>query len=138
MKRNEFLSALSISAGTIIFVPFLASCSREVDESVPGGVLDFTLDLSEPSNASLKSNGGSLLKSGVIVARTAAGEFIAVAAACTHEGYTLQFDSANNRFHCANHGSNFSTTGSVLLGPASQPLKKYNIQLSGNSLRIYG
>jgi len=138
MKRNEFLSALGISAGTIIFVPFLTSCSKEVDETIPGGTLDFTLDLSEPVNAALNTNGGSLYKSGVIVARTATGEYIAVASACTHEGFQIQFESANNRFHCPNHGSNFATNGSVLLGPATRALKTFNTQLNGNSLRVYG
>lgn len=144
MKRNEFLSVLGISAGTIMFIPYLTSCSKSSMDTTPstpgggGGVpVDFTLDLTAPANADLNNNGGSLLKSGVIVARTSNGDFIAVASACTHEGFTLVFEGANARFHCNNHGSNFGTTGSVINGPASVSLKKYNTTLTGTSLRVF-
>jgi cytochrome b6-f complex iron-sulfur subunit len=143
MKRNEFFAALGVSAGTIMFAPFLVSCSKSsMDSTEPpgggGGVpVDFTLDLTQPANANLNSNGGSLLKSGVIVARTSTGDFIAVASACTHQGYILVFESANNQFHCNNHGSNFATGGSVINGPATAALKKYNAVLTGTSLRVY-
>lgn len=143
MKRNEFLAALSISAGTVIFAPFLESCSKDNSVApvpgpgVGGGSLDFTLDLTSAENLSLNSNGGSLLKSGLIVARTATGAFVAVASACTHQQTTIDFESTNNRFHCSGHGSNFGIDGSVINGPATLALKKYNTQLTGTSLRVY-
>ena len=135
MKRNEFLLTLGVSAGTVVFAPFFASCKK--DTVVTGGVVDFTLDLSLPANSVLNTNGGSINKSGVIVARTSSGAYIALSSACTHEGTTIAFDSANSRFHCPNHGANFSTTGSVLQGPASRSLTKYNTQLAGTTLRVY-
>jgi len=137
MNRHDFLSVLGVSAGTVIFAPFLASCSKNSSVLGTGGTVDFTLDLTLPANASLNSNGGSLLKSGVIVARTSAGAYIAVSSACTHQGSTINFNSAGNRFICPNHGANFSTTGSVLVGPATSPLAKYNTTLTGTSLRVY-
>ena len=104
----------------------------------PGGTgVDFTLDLTQAANASLNSNGGSLLKSGVIVARTSAGNYVAVSSTCTHQGFTLGFDNANTRFHCDNHGSNFNTNGAVINGPATVALKAYLTQLTGTNLRIY-
>ena len=136
MKRNEFLSALGISAGTVFFAPFLTSCSQN-NGALGTASVDFTLDLTQAANASLNSNGGSLLKDGVIVARTSSGAYVALASTCTHQGGTIQFQSANNLFHCPNHGANFSTTGSVLLGPASSALQKFNTQLTGTSLRVY-
>lgn len=144
MKRYEFLSALGVSAGTVLFIPFLTSCSKSSMDTTttPGGggglPIDFTLDLSQPANADLNTNGGSLLKNSVIIARTSTGEFIALSSVCTHQGGIVQFESANNRFHCNNHGSNFATTGSVLNGPAATALAKYNTSLTGTSLRIYG
>jgi cytochrome b6-f complex iron-sulfur subunit len=144
MKRSDFFSALGISAGTVIFAPFLASCSKSTNltpdpQAGPGGsgVIDFTLDLTQPAHSALNSNGGSLLKSGVIIARTTTGAFVAIASTCTHQGTTIDFDYANNRFHCSGHGSNFSTNGSVINGPATIALKMYNTQLTGTSLRIY-
>ena len=145
MKRSEFFSALGISAGTVIFAPFLASCSKDSNitadpgpsPSGGGGAVDFTLDLTLPANSSLNNNGGSLIKSGVIVARTSTGAYVAVASACTHQGVTIDFESGNNRFHCSGHGSNFGVNGSVINGPAVTALKMYNTLLTGTSLRVY-
>jgi len=136
MRRNEFFSALGISAATVLFAPYLVSCSQN------NGVLgvssnDFTLDLTLPANTALKSNGGSLLKDGVIVARTSAGAYIALSATCTHQGGTIQFFGSANEFQCPNHGAIFSASGSVLQGPASTSLQKFNTTLTGNSLRVY-
>ena len=145
MKRYEFLSAIGVSAGTVIFAPFLSSCRKSSMDSTTtppvGGSLDFTLDLTQSANSVLNTDGGFLLKSGVIVARTSAGTYVAVGSICTHAGYTLEYDNANTRFHCPNpaagHGSNFSTTGSVINGPATTALKMYNTSLSGTSLRVF-
>jgi cytochrome b6-f complex iron-sulfur subunit len=144
MKRKQFFTALGISAGTVLFAPYLISCSKDnaTDPgSTPGGstggTVDFTLDLSLPANSALNTNGGSLINSGVLVAKTSAGSFIAVASLCTHEGFILGFNSSTSQFHCSNHGSNFTTAGAVVNGPATSALKKYNTTLTGTSLRIY-
>ena len=47
------------------------------------------------------------------------------------------FEANNNRFYCSGHGSTFSTTGTVLNGPAGAPLKQYKTALSGNNLRVF-
>ena len=147
MKRHEFFSILGISATTVVFAPFLTSCSKSsgvaADPVVPvSNGVDFTLDISLAANSSLLTNGSSMVKNNVIIARTSAGDYIAVAAACTHEGAGIQFDSANSRFICSNqsagHGSRFSTSGAVTAGPAASALKMYSVKLTGNSLRIYG
>jgi len=141
MRRHEFLTALGVSAGTVIFAPFLTSCSKssDMDTTPPpgGGALDFTLDLSLPANSALNTNGGSLLKSGVIVARTSGGTYVAVASACTHQGTTIEFNNTSTQFHCPNHGSNFAVSGAVVNGPATTALKMYNITLTGTSLRVF-
>lgn len=136
MNRNEFLSANGVSAGTVIFAPFLASCSKNSSGLGSGGAIDFTLDLTLAANSVLNSNGGSVNKNGVIVVHTA-GAYLAVSASCTHQGTTVLFDGMNNRFHCPNHGAIFSTSGSVLQGPATTSLTKYNTLLTGSSLRVY-
>lgn len=144
MDRKEFLNLLGLSVGGGIAISCLNSCAKE-DGANPGGnngggggsKADFTLDLSDPSNAALTANGGFLVKNRVIVARTQGGTYIAVAAACTHEGTIINYQSNNQRFLCPNHGSAFSETGSVLNGPATGALKQYQTSLSGTSLRIF-
>lgn len=154
MKRNEFFSTMGFSAGMLFLAPAaLTSCSKGSDDlsagtdpggttggtpgGTTGGTVDFTLDLSTSPYSALNSNGAAVYKNGIIIARTTNGEFVALASACTHQGSTIGYDSASNRFHCPNHGSNFSLTGSVLNGPATSALTKYNTQLSGTTLRVY-
>jgi len=145
MKRNEFFSVVGISAGMLFMAPALSSCSKGLTDATSNptgtgnnGAVDFTLDLTSPTYSALNSNGGSIVKDNIIVARTSAGAYVALTSICTHQQYNpIAFDSANNRFHCPNHGSNFGVDGSVINGPATSSLKKYNVQLTGTNLRIY-
>jgi cytochrome b6-f complex iron-sulfur subunit len=73
----------------------------------------------------------------IMIARTIANEFLAVSSLCTHQQATIDFEPSSNRFSCSAHGSVFSTTGTVLNGPAAAPLKQYKTSLSGNNLRVY-
>ena len=132
MNRKEFLSLVGIGATGVFVASCFSACKKENSNTI-----DFTLDLSSSANAALTTNGGYLVSQGVIVAKTNAGDYIAVSAACTHEGVNVQFQSSSNRFHCPAHGANFTTTGTVQNGPANSPLTQYNTSLSGNILRIY-
>lgn len=139
MDRKEFLSLIGLATGGMVIGVCFNACKKDDSSSSTNNNTskDFTLDLTQASNAALKNNGGFVVTNGVIVARTNAGAYIAVAAACTHEGTTVGFDATNNKFHCSNHGSNFSTTGAVLNGPASTALQQFNTTLTGNSLRVF-
>jgi len=144
MERNKFFSTLGISAGMLFLAPMMSSCSKSMDTSTPKpgggttGAVDFTLDLTSPTYTALNTNGGSVVKDNIIIARTSSGVYVAVTSICTHQQYNpISFESSANRFHCPNHGSNFSTDGSVINGPALSALKKYNTQLTGTSLRVY-
>lgn len=136
ISRTEFLRLTGLSAAVLLpaCLGGLSSCDdHETPGPAPTGV-DFTLDV---STGALSSNGGSLVKDGIIVARTNSGDFIAVSAACTHEGAIIGFDAGANNFSCPRHGAQFSTTGAVTRGPANRNLVKYNTELSGNSLRVF-
>jgi len=142
MKRNEFFTVLGISAGTVIFAPFLTACSKSNSVmQTPGGGVDFTLDLTLPANAALNTIGGYLVNSGVIIARTTDTTYIALASACTHQGYVVEYQSASSQFHCTNpapgHGSLYRTDGTVISGPAPSALAKYNTTLTGTKLRVF-
>jgi cytochrome b6-f complex iron-sulfur subunit len=50
-------------------------------------------------------------------------------ARCTHLGCTPNWFQAENRFRCPCHGSNFSTAGDVIAGPAPKPLYRCAIRL---------
>ena len=140
MDRKSFLSSLGLSAGTVLVASCLGGCSKPDNPgsgSTPATV-DFTLDLSQPANAALRTAGGYLYSNGVIVAKTLAGDIIAVSQTCTHQGVSVQFVGSNNSFFCPGHGAGFSTSGAVINGPATTSLKKYTVTITGNSVRING
>jgi glycine/D-amino acid oxidase-like deaminating enzyme/nitrite reductase/ring-hydroxylating ferredoxin subunit len=69
---------------------------------------------------------GAIVRSGVApvaVFRDALGEFHEVSAVCTHLGCVVQWNGAEKSWDCPCHGSRFAPDGTVLNGPAAQPLK---------------
>ena len=141
MERREFLGNLG--------GPVLAACAvcmgacSKGDSStsttpVTTVAADFTVNLS----TSLLTIGSSLVQDGVIVVRLAAGNvassFTAVAVACTHEGTSINFNASGNNFVCPNHGSTFTTSGAVTLGPAGRALKQFNISINGTAMKVSG
>jgi cytochrome b6-f complex iron-sulfur subunit len=150
ISRAAFLRSLGLSSAALMSIYCLGtvttSCSSKKEDPAPnpgpgpgGQKVDFTLDLTTPSNDALNTNGGYIYPkdTSIIVARTKNGNFIALSKVCTHQGTTVNFQSANDQIHCPNHGSNFNTDGTVKNGPAATALKKYNTTLTGTNLRVY-
>jgi nitrite reductase/ring-hydroxylating ferredoxin subunit len=80
----------------------------------------------------------SYLVAGVplLITQPKKGVFKAFKGICTHQGGKLTSLSGPNLF-CPLHGASFdSTTGKVLTGPASTPLKSYKVTVSGTSLKV--
>ncbi|HEY6952894.1 MAG TPA: Rieske (2Fe-2S) protein [Bacteroidota bacterium] len=137
MDRKEFLSLLGLSSAALAVSYCFSGCQPMSSVPTAPANVDFTLDLTNPSNSALNSNGGYVYNNGVIVARTMNGAYVAVSEYCTHAGGTVVFNTGGNDFYCPVHGSVFSTTGSVVSGPAPSALVRYNTSLSGTSLRVY-
>jgi cytochrome b6-f complex iron-sulfur subunit len=135
MDRKEFLLQLGTTAMSFpVCLAMLSGCSQENEVSPAPTNVDLTIDV---STGQLSKNGGYVVQNGIIIARTTSGDFLAVSAACTHEGITVQYESAKNDFYCSGHGAVFTSSGSVSKGPASKALTKYNTELTGTSLRVY-
>jgi cytochrome b6-f complex iron-sulfur subunit len=133
MERKLFITLMGKAAAGGVLATCFGACSKDTESRD----LDFTIDLSASENSALQANGGSRMVNGVVVARTNDGEFIAVSARCTHQGTTVQFEGSNNRFRCPNHGATFGINGVVTNGPARANLQRFDVQLSGNSLRVF-
>jgi len=142
MNRRDLIRKV-VSGGTVlIMVPtVLQSCSKD-DEPTPGGGTPppagskITIDLSAAENAALNTAGGSKIVQTVLVANTGNSAFIALTSICTHDGCTVGYDSVSNNIKCPCHGSSFTTSGSVITGPASSSLKAYPVSKSGDILTI--
>jgi cytochrome b6-f complex iron-sulfur subunit len=94
-----------------------------------------TIDAASPLAA---VGGAALVQSAlgsVLVAHTAQDTFVAVTSRCTHEACTItRFASAT--YICPCHGSQFSTSGRVLAGPATGQLASFQTQFSNGQLTI--
>ena len=138
MNRKEFFARVGFGAAAALLPACIAglasSCSSDGNRGTAPTSVDFILDV---STGSLSVDKGYLVSNKIVVARVDTTTYIAVSAACTHEGTNVNYVGSNNTFHCPNHGANFSNTGVHLNGPGSANLKQYNVSLTGNSLRVY-
>jgi cytochrome b6-f complex iron-sulfur subunit len=146
MEREEFLSKLGIGVLAVCTGCSLVGCSTNgakqgdpipnQNAPVPGSGAIFSTDL----NAELSAVGASKISNGIILVRIGAGNvassFTAVQVACTHEGTTIAYNNGQSRFICPLHGSQFSQTGQVILGPAAVSLQKYTVNITGNTLTV--
>ena len=132
MERRDFLAQLGIGAAFVLTASCLNSCSKS---SAP---VDFTLNLTDAANANLNANGGYIVTNGVVVAKTISGSYVAATVVCTHEGFSkVYYNKQADNFTCAEHGAQFSLTGTGLNQNGSGGLTVYKTTLTGTSLRVY-
>lgn len=99
----------------------------------PGSKIDIDLSLAEYS--ALATAGSSKLVQNILVFNTGSA-IVALSSICTHQGCTVGYNATAGDIECPCHGSVYSTTGSVINGPAPSPLKKYVVTQNGNLLTI--
>lgn len=139
MNRRELIRNVAAGTVTLFVLPAaFTSCEKDSmdpdDNNNPDNNI-LTIDLTDDKYDNLVSSGGFVREGNVIVINT--GEaFIALSSVCTHQGCAVTYNSGENNLPCPCHGSVFSTSGSVLQGPASSPLKKYDVVQEGDILTI--
>jgi len=139
MERREFLGTLTgpVLAACAVC---MAACSKSGSSGgvSPASNVNFTIDLA----SNLTTVGSSFTSNGVIIVRLATpntpSSFTAVQVNCTHEGTAINYIPSSNDFVCPAHGSTFTTTGAVTLGPATSSLKQYNVSINGTTMTVTG
>ncbi len=88
------------------------------------------------STAKVPEGGGEILQGAqVVVTQPTADDYKCFSAICTHQG-CLVGSIQDGAIICPCHGSAFSVKdGSVLQGPAAQPLPRYKITVKGSTIR---
>lgn len=133
IKRNEFLKKLGFTGASLFALYTLDSCQNESNVAPLTG--DITVDLADASNAPLKTNGGYVIKNGVVIARVNATTYIAATLTCSHEGKT-QITFRNNEWYCTAHGARFDQTGKGLNTEGKKGLKIYQTTLLNSTLTV--
>lgn len=164
LSRGQFLKELGLSSGALMAFYCLGTtmtaCSKEetttpsgtntgntsgsgttntntgVTGTTSGANIDFVIDLAHADYTKLKTEGGFAYVGEIIVANVKGGSFVALSRACTHEGTSVQYRLAQNDFLCPNHGSEFSTTGTVEKSPATKGLTVYKTESQSNGTKL--
>lgn len=140
MNRRDLIQRVVLGGAVLVLVPsVLESCTKSSTPD-PGKVnptgTKIVVDLSLAENSVLNNSGGSKIVQSILIVNTGSSNFIALSSVCTHNGCTVGYNSTANNIQCPCHGSVFTTTGSIVNGPAPTPLPSYAITKTGNVLSI--
>lgn len=145
MNRKDFIQLFGFGATALLASACLGGCGSKSNDpsTVVAGAssVDFTVDLSAGSSAPLNNAAVGYIYNStrdVIVAKTTAGDYVALQAPCPHQGTSVYFSQNQNRFICPNHNAVFDVGGAVVSGPSPRDLKRYTIVQTGTMLRITG
>lgn len=138
MNRSEFLKQLGAGAAFALTATCLGGCATDnVTPDQSAQDVDFTLDLTETSNANLLQDGGYIVVNNqVVVGRTTSGSYVAATRLCSHEARKL-IRLRNDEWYCTEHGARFSLSGSGLNSDARNGLTIYNVNQDGDFLHVY-
>jgi Rieske Fe-S protein len=131
-SRRDLLRSTALAGGSVAAAALLTGCGGSEE---PAG------DAAEPSSGALGPASEVPVGSAVIfadqqvvVAQPAAGEYVAFSATCTHQGCQVS-EVSGKEIICTCHGSHFSIEdGSVLSGPASEPLASEKVTVESDQL----
>jgi Rieske Fe-S protein len=132
----------------VIDLKVINDCGTVHLPPIVGGMMTLTV----AQYPALANVGGSIVgrptgsANAVALVRTNATTIAALSAVCTHLGCTVAYADGNTMtscgpvagggFWCSCHCSKFALDGTVLVGPASQPLKKYASTFDGTTLAV--
>ncbi len=154
LDRRGFLTT---AGGAAISAVLLAACSSgDSAPTAPGGTTpapgspppatipagvervgsSYRIDLARVP--ALRETNGFLIIGTIpaaIVVNLGSNNFRAFTAVCTHDN-CLVSSFGNNRITCNCHGSQFDTTGRVITGPATQPLRSFTVIFDAASQQL--
>jgi len=140
MERKDFIKQFALGGSILLTAPALfTSCSKDevIDPTNNNNSSSkITIDLTSATYAALGTIGGYAYTGNIIVFRTGETSYMALSKICTHEGCTVTYSYENGNIPCPCHNSLYTTSGTVVSGPATSNLKQYSVSKSGNILTI--
>ena len=139
MERRHFIRNFAVGGSLLLTAPVLFnSCSSDDDTGGDNNNNNSgtTIDLTSSEYATLKNVGGFAYKGNIIIIRSSDAVYLALSKLCTHSDCTVTYNPSTQEIPCPCHGSKFTTEGAVINGPATSPLKKYDVKVNGNMLTI--
>jgi len=87
----------------------------------------------------LKPNSSKIFRFGsrpALLIRTAAGEYQAMSATCTHLSCTVQYRKDVQQVWCACHNGMYDLNGRNISGPPPRPLEKFQVHIQGEEIHV--
>jgi nitrite reductase/ring-hydroxylating ferredoxin subunit len=94
------------------------------------------IDLTSTTYTKLKTVGGYMIISNIVVALSKANTYVAATVTCSHEP-KKQMIYSNNEWYCTAHGARFSLAGAGLNGNGRAGLSVYKVATDGKTLVVY-
>ena len=143
-NRREFVKDTLTGIGTVAFGSFMlvnqSGCSSPTEPNNSDETI--TVDLSLSENSALLVVGGALAlgsnvidSKGILLYRQSDTNVLAFSRNCTHNRCTID-SFQNGTSTCPCHGSQFDTSGNVVVGPAVNPLTQYSAAIADNIVTI--
>lgn len=96
-------------------------------------------EVSAGKETDLKPNTGAIFKFGSrpgILVHTAAGEWKAFSAVCTHLNCTVQYRPDLQQIWCACHNGTYNLNGEVVSGPPPRGLEQYEVHVRSGEIVV--
>ncbi|KAA9357500.1 Rieske 2Fe-2S domain-containing protein [Larkinella humicola] len=122
------------SSGTVT-TPGTSTTTSGTDLSTIASRL-LTIDLTSSAATALKTVGGYLAQSGIVVAQVSAGVYVAVTQTCSHEP-KKKIIFNKTEFYCTEHGARFDLTGKGKNSFGSKGITVYKTATDGKTLVVY-
>ncbi|MFD0964260.1 QcrA and Rieske domain-containing protein [Pseudofulvibacter geojedonensis] len=139
MERKEFIKTCGFAClGTTIFPPLLQGCvsTKSISAIIEGENLLVPQSSFEKDGKMLEYLvvNNSKLQYPIYVFRFSENHFTALYMQCTHQGNEVT--AYGEKLVCSAHGSEFDNKGNVTNGPASSPLRKFQLELDNQNILI--
>lgn len=135
INRHEFLRKIGFAGSALAAVYFAGHLQSCTNDRVNPAPTNLTLDLTSSENSALKTNGGYVIKNGVVIARSNTGAYIAATLTCSHEGKN-QITYQTDHFYCTAHGAKYDNTGKGLNSEGKNGIAVYTTTLTGTTLTV--
>jgi cytochrome b6-f complex iron-sulfur subunit len=132
--RRDFVCRAGMALGALPLAQLMAGCAGMTVYRVAPMSGQLRLDLSSLTELSEQAGTAILSVEGsdapLFIVRYNSSLYYTLSAICTHRGCTVE--EKGSSFVCPCHGSTYDRSGSVVKGPAEQPLRRYPTRLENN------
>ena len=141
MKRSEFVKTCGMGCvGLITTGAFLQSCATT--SYLTTNLNDGKINLSQTSFLKDNQKGYKRLVIAkapemdypIVVYREASNKYRAFILSCTHR--KTELNVSGDLLSCPSHGSEFSSYGKVISGPAKRDLRSLPVEVSGDNISV--